>query len=155
MKTARCALLLAATILQGASFEVATIKPADPDEAGSDGRNGVLKIWNMTLKRCIASAYAIPEAQVLSGPKWIAELGYDILAKADHPATESELMTMLPPLLTDRFRLQFHREIRTVPGYTLTVAKGGIKATPSDPTDTLPAMADAALSTLVVRRSLH
>lgn len=41
---------------------------------------------------------------------------------------------MLPQLLTDRFRLQLHHETRTLPGYTLTVAKEGIKATPADPT---------------------
>jgi uncharacterized protein (TIGR03435 family) len=39
---------------------------------------------------------------------------------------------MLQSLLADRFRLQLHHEMRTVPGYTLAVAKGGIKATPAD-----------------------
>ena len=91
-------------------------------------------MWNVTLKRCIGNAYKIPESQVLGGPKWIDELSYDILAKADHPAAEPELFTMLPSLLADRFKLQFHHETRTVSGYTLTVAKGGIKATPADPT---------------------
>jgi uncharacterized protein (TIGR03435 family) len=137
IKTACRALLLAATLLHAASFEVASIKPASPDEAGysgADGRNGVLKIWNVSLKRCIGYAYKIPEDQVLGGPKWIDELSYDILAKADHPAGDAELWTMLPSLLADRFKLQFHRETRAVSGYTLTVAKGGIKATPADPT---------------------
>jgi uncharacterized protein (TIGR03435 family) len=136
MKLISIALLLAALLLQAASFEVATIKPASPDEAGisgADGRDGLLKMWNVTLKRCIGDAYKVPEAQVFGGPKWIDELSYDILAKADHPAAEAELFTMLPALLTDRFRLQFHHETRTVPGYTLTLAKGGIKATPADP----------------------
>jgi len=121
--------LLFALLLQAASFEVATIKPASPDEAGysgADGRDGLLKMWNVTLKQCIGSAYKIPEAQVLEGPKWIDELRYDILAKADHPAAEPELFTMLPQLLADRFRLQLHHETRTVSGYTLSVARGGI-----------------------------
>ena len=136
MKTASYALLLAATLLHAASFEVTTIKPASPDEtgiSGEDGRNGVLKMWNVSLKRCIRYAYTIPEDQIQGGPKWIEERGYDILAKADHPAGEPELLTMLQPLMADRFRLQLHHETRTVPGYTLTVAKGGIKATPADP----------------------
>jgi uncharacterized protein (TIGR03435 family) len=136
MKTTCCALLFAATLLHAASFEVATIKPASPDEAGysgEDGRNGVLKMWNVSVKRCISYAYRIPEGQILGGPKWIDELSYDILAKADHPAGESELLTMIQPLLAERFKVQLHHETRTVPGYTLTVAKGGIKATPADP----------------------
>jgi uncharacterized protein (TIGR03435 family) len=136
MKTACCALLFAVTLLGAGSFEVASIKPASPDEAGTsgeDGRNGVLKMWNVSLRRCIRYAYTIPEDQITGGPKWIGELRYDIVAKADRPAAEPDLLTMLQPLLADRFRLQLHRETRTVPGYTLTVAKGGIKAGLADP----------------------
>lgn len=137
MKIALIGLLFTTLFLQAASFEVATIKPAGPDEAGysgEDGRDGLLKMWNVSLKRCIGYAYRIPEGQILGGPGWIDQLTYDILAKVDRPAGESELLAMLPSLLADRFKLRFHRETRTVPGYTLTVAKGGIKATPADPT---------------------
>jgi uncharacterized protein (TIGR03435 family) len=137
MKTVCCTLLLFVTLFGAGSFEVASIKPASPDEApysGEDGRDGVLKMWNVGLKRCIGYAYKIPEGQILGGPKWIDELSYDILAKADHPAGEPELLTMLQPLLAGRFRLQVHHETRTIPGYTLTVAKGGIKAPLADPT---------------------
>ena len=136
MKLISIGLLFTALLLQAASFEAATIKPASPDEAGysgEDGRNGVLKMWNVSLKRCISYAYRIPEGQILGGPKWIDELSYDILAKADQPVGESELLTMVQPSLADRFKLQFHHETRTVSGYTLTIAKGGIKATPADP----------------------
>lgn len=136
MRTAFSALVLVITLLGAGSFEVASIKPASPDEAGisgEDGRNGLLKMWNVSLKRCIRYAYKIPEDQIEGGPKWIGEVGYDIVAKADNPAGEPALLMMLQPLLADRFRLQLHRETRTVPGYTLTVAKGGIKAPPSEP----------------------
>jgi len=136
MKIVLSGLLFTALFIQAASFDVASIKPASPDEApfsGEDGRNGLLKMWNVSLKRCIRYAYTIPEDQILEGPKWIDELRYDIVAKADHPAGEPELLTMLQPLLADRFRLQLHHETRTLSGYTLTVAKGGIKATPADP----------------------
>ena len=40
-------------------------------------------MYNVTLKRCIRYAYGISEAQILGGPKWIDELRYDILAKAE------------------------------------------------------------------------
>jgi uncharacterized protein (TIGR03435 family) len=129
--------LLFVVLLQGpASFEVATIKRAVPDDAGSsgeDGRNGVLKMWNVSLKRCIRYAYDIPEDQILGGPKWIDELRYDILAKVDHSVDEPVLLTMLQPLLADRFKLKIHRETRLMPGYILTVANGGIKAVVADP----------------------
>ncbi len=136
MKIACGGLLLSAVLLRAASFEVASIKTAVPDAFGSsgeDGRNGVLRMYNVSLKRCIRYAYKIAEDQIVGGPEWIDQTRYDILAKADHPAGEPELLTMLQPLLADRFQLQLHHETRTVPGYILTVAKGGIKAAPADP----------------------
>jgi len=125
---------IAAVALLGfgqSSFQVATIKPAVPDAAGSsgeDGRRGLLKVYNVTLKRCIRYAYNMPETQILSGPKWVDEIRYDIMAKADGPIPEAELLKMLQPLLADRFKLQFHRERRLVAGYAVTVAKSGVIA---------------------------
>lgn len=131
LKTVVIAIALLPMLLQSASFEAATIKPASPDEApyaGEDGRNGVLKVWNLTLKGCIVAAYGIAEDRIIGGPKWLDENRYDIFAKADYPATERELLTMLQPLLADRFHLQMHHETRTLPGYELTVDKEGVKA---------------------------
>ncbi|HEY3826940.1 MAG TPA: TIGR03435 family protein [Bryobacteraceae bacterium] len=130
------ALLFTTLLLQAASFEVATIKPAVPDGAGSsgeDGREGRLRVYNVTLKRCVRYAYSIAEDQILGGPKWMDDFRYDIVAKADHPAGEAELLTMLQPLLADRFQLKLHHESRELPGYALIMAKGGIKAQVSDP----------------------
>jgi uncharacterized protein (TIGR03435 family) len=107
-----------------------------PDAAGSsgeDGRNGFLKVYNVTLKRCIRYAYGMPETQIVGGPKWVDDIRYDITAKADQPISEPELLKMLQPLLADRFKLVVHREMRLVAGYALTAAKDGIKAEVSDP----------------------
>jgi len=51
-------------------LKVASIKPAVPDAAdgsGEDGHDGVLSVYNITLKRCIRYAYAVAEAQILGG----------------------------------------------------------------------------------------
>jgi uncharacterized protein (TIGR03435 family) len=127
--------LVATPVLAQASFEVASIKPAVPDAFGSsgeDGRNGLLKVYNVSLKRCIRYAYGIPETQIVGGPKWVDERRYDITARAVQPIAEPELLKMLQPLLSDRFRLTLHRETRLVAGYTLTVAKSGMKAKMSE-----------------------
>jgi uncharacterized protein (TIGR03435 family) len=132
-----CIIVSTTTLLQGASFEVATIKTAVPDAGGSsgeDGRNGLLKVYNVSLRRCIRYAYGIPEGQIFGGAKWVDDLQYDIAAKADFPASEPELLNMLQPLLAERFKLALHRETRQVSGYVLAVAKGGIKAKVSDRT---------------------
>ena len=131
-KTAAIALAILPPLLQATSFEAATIKPASPDEApyaGEDGRNGTLKVWNLTLRGLIVAAYGMAEDRIIGGPKWMDENRYDILAKADYPANERELLTMLQPLLADRFHLEMHHETRTLPGYELTVDKEGVKAT--------------------------
>jgi uncharacterized protein (TIGR03435 family) len=136
MKIALGGLLFATLLLRAASFEVASIKPAVPDvfgSSGEDGRNGVLRMYNVSLKRCIRYAYKIAEDQILGGPEWIDKNRYDILARGDHSAAEPELLTMLQPLLADRFKLELHHETRTGPGFILTMAKGGIKAAPADP----------------------
>lgn len=107
MRTLLIGLVSLTALAQTASFEAVTIRPAGPEEAGisgGDGRNGVLKIWNMTLRGLVGNAYSIPGSLVIGGPPWIGEAGYDIL-----------------------------RESRTVSGYTLTVAKGGVLAKVSDP----------------------
>jgi|KBSMisStaDraftv2_1062788.scaffolds.fasta_scaffold02451_5 uncharacterized protein (TIGR03435 family) len=128
----RLSLLFAVVLGLGqASFDVASIKPAVPDTYGSsgeDGRNGLLKVYNVSLRRCIKYAYKIPETQVIGGPKWADDRRYDITARADRPATEPELLKMLQPLLADRFKLVLHRESRTIPGYVLIAVNGGIKA---------------------------
>lgn len=88
MKAVLPTFLLGALLMPAATFEVASIKPAVPDAAGSsgeDGRNGVLKVYNVTLKRAIRYAYRVPETLIFGGPKWIDDLRYDILAKADNP----------------------------------------------------------------------
>lgn len=117
------------------TFEAASIKPsqAPPGSSGINDGKGLVRAYNVTLRRCISGAYGVPESRISGGPKWMDELRYDIVAKTDHAAGDDELMTMLQSLLADRFALQVHRDTQTVSGYNLTVANGGIKATPSAP----------------------
>ena len=135
MKNILLGLLATAFFLQSASFDAASIKPSDApngNSSGIDTDNGLLRAHNVTLKRCITGAYGLPESQILGGPKWIDELRYEIVAKTSQHAGENGLMGMLQDLLADRFQLKLHHETRTVAGYELTLAKGGIKATPSE-----------------------
>jgi len=136
MKNALPGLLLTAILLQAASFDAASIKPSDAPNGNSSGIEteiGLLRAHNVTLKRCITGAYGVPEAQILGGPKWLDELRYEIMARTTERAGDDELSVMLQSLLADRFQLKLHHETRTVSGYELTLAKGGIKATPSQP----------------------
>lgn len=65
------------------------------------------------------------------GPGWIGSERYQIVATAGSDASPEMMQgPMLQALLEDRFKLKLHLEIREVPVYQLTVAKGGLKLQP-------------------------
>ncbi len=126
------------------SFEVATIKPADPDTRGRVIRMQSahqLLARNFTLKELVGYAYSLTPRAISGGPAWIESDRYDILAgtPGDVRPSQEEQMSMLRKLLTDRFSLTFHREPKEFSIYALTVAKGGPKLKESSaPPDGLP-----------------
>src|SRR5262249_27423463 len=68
--------------------------------------------------------------EISGGPAWIGRPGpnfdvdrFDVIAKADKPATREELRLMLRALLADRFKLVVHTETRTEPIWALVLAR--------------------------------
>jgi uncharacterized protein (TIGR03435 family) len=135
--------LLAATALaqQPASpvFEVASVKINQqfrPNDRASaipkmDTSRGGVTMLNVNLNWAVAWAYDLQRPQV-DGPEWFDSVRYDIIAKTDHPAKESEVRLMLQTLLAERFKLAVHRETRTMDVMALVQPKSGsIKLTPS------------------------
>jgi len=117
------------------TFASAYIKSNKSPETSSSYNTlpGKLNIRNKTLKDCIRLAYGVKVAQLPGGPKWAETERYDIEATAKGPAAEPQLMAMLQTLLKERFKLDFHRETRMVPGYALTVLKTGFKLHEAEP----------------------
>jgi uncharacterized protein (TIGR03435 family) len=114
-------------------FEVATIKPADPEHpgpAGSTGGPGTSDpgriSYRMTLRKLLQLAYEVTFEQ-LSGPDWLSNPTFDIMAKVSEGSTTGEVHVMLQHLLAERFRMTFHHELQDKLAYDLTVAKGGSK----------------------------
>ena len=116
------------------AFEVASIKPSTCDTnrlsgAPSPDRLSVCRPLRDTIDFAYAKHYGVNHfvrAHVLGGPAWIDTETWDIEAKAARAYPEPvKNGPMMQQLLEDRFRLQVHRETRTVPIYELTVAKGG------------------------------
>jgi uncharacterized protein (TIGR03435 family) len=148
------------------SYEVATIKPIDPNTAGQMVMLPPGTTLNpLTIRRYIMDAYgATYQTQVVGGPDWLNKDPYDIKGKVpDDLEAASQKMTredrinqnsaMQQSLLADRFHLKAHFETRVLPVYELVPAKGGLKITevpapperkPRDPSihirpgDTLP-----------------
>lgn len=115
------------------TFEVATIKPVDPDaKAGRyitmQGNNRFVE-KAYTLKLLIAAAYDLNPRTISGGPSWVESDHYDIVAvtPGDLRPTRDQQMLMLRSLLADRFQLTFHREPKEFSIYELQVAKSGSK----------------------------
>ena len=119
------------------TFEVATIKPVDPQAQGGryitmqGDHRFVTKYY--TVKLLIGAAYDLTPQAISGGPEWISADHYDITALtpgATRPSRDQQ-MVMLRTLLADRFKLQFHREEKEFSIYNLTIDKGGPKLKPS------------------------
>ncbi len=129
---------------QSPTFDVASIKPAPPADphaltvgckGGPDTNEaGRWTCENMSLQDLILMAHELQPFQ-LSGPSWLNQARFNILARIPAAATKPELRQMLQTLLVERFRLKFHRERKEGAGYDLVVAKNGPKLTVSKPRD--------------------
>lgn len=120
------------------AFEVASIKPADPDARGSSSHTDrrFMTIKNWTLKRLVQRAFGVEDYQVTGGPNWLDTYRFDINAKVDESEPElkgkegqDRIKAMLESLLGERFEFQFHRETKQLPIYNLVTAKSGFKLT--------------------------
>jgi uncharacterized protein (TIGR03435 family) len=126
-------------------FEAVSIKPAQrtgPITAGPaaaavsavsrlNGGPGtadpeLLTSARITLQRLLCAAYGVQSDQV-SGPDWLAEEKYQITAKVPPGATREQMELMLQQALTERFRLTFHLEKKSLAVWELAVAKTGSK----------------------------
>jgi uncharacterized protein (TIGR03435 family) len=111
------------------SFEVASIKPADPSPMGQIRVNmstdaGMLRYTNVSLKDVIRAAYRVKDYQV-EGPDFIGDTRINITAKLPEGASEAQVPEMLQTLLAERFKLTLHRDTKEHAIYALVVDKGG------------------------------
>jgi uncharacterized protein (TIGR03435 family) len=131
------ALLLSgpATLFAQQAFEVASIKPANPDQAMSIMRSGNrLTFSNYSVEMLILWGYDIRSERLLGKPKGLDSARYDIVAVAPAgPAVAGRLNLMMQALLAERFRLVVHKETRELPHYAMVVDKSGLKVLVKEP----------------------
>jgi uncharacterized protein (TIGR03435 family) len=126
-----------------ANFEVASIRPnaslgSSPVETwelnldravASTSQHGKFRIKGVPLSFLIQLAYSVRDFQLQGAPSWANSDRYDIDAKAASDASLDEMCPMLRSLLTERFKLTLHPEIKELPVYELVVARAGLKVT--------------------------
>jgi uncharacterized protein (TIGR03435 family) len=121
------------------AFEVASVHLTDPAHKPDENRHahrihttpGNVVMRDVGLTEAIQWAYKVESYQV-SGPAWMPQTPFEIVAKAAGPATDDEMRAMMRTLLANRFGLQAHREDKEMSGMALLVAKSGPKLKPAD-----------------------
>jgi uncharacterized protein (TIGR03435 family) len=134
-------LLFAVVVLSGQTatapaFEVASIKEALPlsieniqagqFHVGMNSSGSRADYGFMSLADLIPYAYRVKRYQ-LSGPGWMNEARWDILAKIPAGQPADRAPEMMQNLLAERFKLAIHRDNREQSVYALVVGKGTLK----------------------------
>jgi len=137
MKLFCVAAVAAALFAQTPSFEAASIKPNRSSDGPSSSRvtGAQLNMENVSLRKMTLMAYGIPDDRTyaLSGPDWLGDERFDIVARYPGGTPAEQVRLMLQNLLAERFKLALHRETRQLPAYALVVAKGGPRIQPVEP----------------------
>jgi uncharacterized protein (TIGR03435 family) len=128
------------TTTKAPEFEVASIRLSDPNTPlfqlrtpnlnAAPGRN--LNFANIALRELIALAYGVGPGQI-SGPEWLTAVGreargqnrFDIVARVPADSSKEQIPVMLQLLLSQRFKLDLHRDRKVMQAYALEVANGG------------------------------
>jgi uncharacterized protein (TIGR03435 family) len=115
------------------TFEVASVRA---NRSGSNQTtmnrtaNGVT-IINLPLRAIIQFSYGISQpSRVVGAPGWIAIERFDIVARGTVNGLD-DVRVMMQALLADRFKLAAHTEQRSVPAYTLVLARRDGRLGPS------------------------
>lgn len=155
-----------AAVSPAATFDVASVKPSDPNPDPTNPLSqialmlpqpgGRFTATNTPLRMLIMAAFELKqEAQLVGGPPMLLAAKYDITARAANPeAVAKELPKLLRALLADRFKLKTRTEARELPVNDLVLARSdgrlGPEMTPSksdcSKPDEVAAQAGAALA---------
>jgi uncharacterized protein (TIGR03435 family) len=133
-----------------ASFEVASVKPSNPDPSNPLSMvpmvmpqpGGRFTATNVQLRLLIQLAHEVQGFQVVGGPPALMTSKFDITAKAAGGATlgQKELWPLLRTLLVDRFKLKAHTEQREMQVYDLVIIRSDKRLGP----DLKPSQSDCS-----------
>jgi uncharacterized protein (TIGR03435 family) len=127
MRAALLALVVVSSAaLAAQSFDAASIRlnPAWDFERGSIGvQPGRLTARGASLRELAAQAYGLRTDQVIAMDGWMTSARYDIVATTPAGTAAAGVRDMLRLLLEERFALRSHRETRTLPVYTVHLAR--------------------------------
>lgn len=114
------------------SFEVASIRPAEPhDDRGFlsgirlDGTSVIMR--RVGFLDLLRAAFAMDGRFILDGSWLRGQTTFDILAKLPAGASAPQIPAMIQSLLVDRFKLAYHFKMEDRRVYALVPDNGGVK----------------------------
>src|SRR5262245_5096756 len=144
-----------------AAFEVASVKP---NKSGLPAMNlgrplgRTYTATNVALRNVIALAHGIPVGRVV-GPSWIGAAStdlrfvggdrFDISATLPQGSRVDQVPAMLRVLLSDRFKMVAHKEVREAPTYALVLARNDGRPGPQLRKASIDCEAEEAAGTVI------
>jgi uncharacterized protein (TIGR03435 family) len=120
----------AASFKPAAALDMAKVRAAilngEAPKAGMYVGPGRVEFIYADLKDLISVAYKLKPYEI-TGPDWMAQQRFDIIAKFPAGATRDDIPHMLQALLKERLKLDAHVESKEHPVLALVVGKGALK----------------------------
>lgn len=116
------------------TFTAASVKPSQLPPAGAGRQGGFaplnepgrLRFPAVTLKTLLMFAYDVKDFQIV-GPSWLGDERFAVEATMPADTTQDQTRIMLRNLIADRFKAEIHRGTKSLPIYSLVIAKSGLK----------------------------
>jgi len=109
------------------SFDVVSIKSLEgtgrarlPGARQSQGRFARAAA---TLRQLIEYAYDVQPLQVMGGPAWVSRSRFQVDARTERTTTPEQMRAMVRQMLTERFALKVHTDVRERPIYRMVMAR--------------------------------
>jgi uncharacterized protein (TIGR03435 family) len=84
-------------------------------------------VWTTDLADLIGYAYGLDSSRVSAKGLRVVYAIYAINAVFEPNTTDDEVRRMLQSLLAERFNMRFHRQVKEVDGFAVTIGKSGLK----------------------------
>ncbi len=113
------------------------IADVDTNWGGMQHTPGLIRAPRDSLLDLIELAYDVQVEQIIEAPSWADSVRYEIVLSAPESTFagpfhgEAQALRMLQILLSDRFKLVFHSETRSLTAAALVVGPAGIKMSKS------------------------
>jgi uncharacterized protein (TIGR03435 family) len=118
------------------AFQIADVHVSpyarNPIMQGGVLRAGRYELRQATMLDLIKTAYGVDPETVVGGPSWLESDRFDVTATAPPDTSAETASLMLQELLTDRFKLVVHKDMKPMPRFVLTVGKGQPKLKEAD-----------------------